>query len=234
MASEKISSCIYNSLKCKLEDLVKNIVNQEIEALKSHLLKKGIPQDALDKHLGDFSRDKVVNVENVIIVQDYSDKRHALFGKIPEDFTNAVLRKNSLYKFNERLAYGAGWTIIKNDTSLDETQKLLHESNISFEIMTYSEFEDTFKKEKNKKKYEKRGEYLVLCDTNYVIDEFSSDGKHIQLIIGYLVDNKVVKLTEDQINECKSKEYKILDLDIVNLVKGKRKIRYMEILEMSS
>jgi|SRR5579862_272849 hypothetical protein len=81
--------------------------------------------------------------EKIVLIVDYSSKSHALFGNFDKsqvlaNFKNDVLSKNNWLKFSQNLAFGAGYTIVKN--KIDELRSFLEEYKIEYRELSFEEF----------------------------------------------------------------------------------------------
>jgi hypothetical protein len=79
--------------------------------------------------------------EKIVLIVDYSSKSHALFGNFDKshiNFKNDVLSKNNWLKFSQNLAFGAGYTIVKN--KIDELRSFLEEYKIEYRELSFDEF----------------------------------------------------------------------------------------------
>jgi hypothetical protein len=252
MAAESITNAICERLFEDLEDIVRASVTREIEKLSNHLLKKGVSKVDLEKYMGDFYREGsyVADSSDIVLVRDYSDVSHAMFGKLPEDFTTSIVSTKKSITFNKKLAYGPGYLITKKDDySLKELSEDLRVSNIPFKSICMAEFTEIYTKPsysstkpvKHRLPTVSKYEHKIHEDTGFVVDTVMIGKSREQIIVGTLAEIEVpsdsstqpfqlVVLTDEQIEECKKRCWKYLSPDSIQLFTPIKQSRYKRLL----
>jgi hypothetical protein len=85
---------------------------------------------------------KWVGKSDVVLVLNYTDKTHALFGDFAKThlgFKNDFLKQTSWMKYNQTLAFGPGWIVI-DKIKVAELRKALKSKNIAFREVEKDEF----------------------------------------------------------------------------------------------
>jgi hypothetical protein len=83
--------------------------------------------------------------KEVVIVLDYTDKSHAVFGdfgKTHVSFKDNYLKQNKHFSYhgnNNSLQFGAGWTM-RDKTKLDDLRKALKKANIPFREVNLKDY----------------------------------------------------------------------------------------------
>lgn len=92
-----------------------------------------------------------VGKSDVVLVLNYTDKSHALFGDFARthaSFKNDYLKLQSWLIFNQSLAFGAGW-VVRDKTKAADLRKALKAAKISFREVEKDVFVSELKKETN-------------------------------------------------------------------------------------
>ena len=92
-----------------------------------------------------------VGKSDVVLVLNYTDKSHALFGDFARthaSFKNDYLKLQSWLIFNQSLAFGAGW-VVRDKTKAADLRKALKAAKIPFREVEKDVFVSELKKETN-------------------------------------------------------------------------------------
>jgi hypothetical protein len=120
----------------------KNTASEVEEETKNSFVKK-------DKYPVDWTKRS-----GVVIIENYSDKCHAIFGdfgKTYVKFKDEVLKTNSWVKYNDKLEFGVGWVIAKGpkDANIGEIRSALRAKKIPMKFYTKQELIDEITKKDN-------------------------------------------------------------------------------------
>lgn len=110
--------------------------------------------------------------DDVVVVTDYSQKTHALFGdfggKYKEFKDEVLLDRANGTKFNKNLAFGAGWILMKKE-NLSKITKALKKAKIPFEEHSREEYENLLRAGDEEKEEKEASETNEVSDGVYVI-----------------------------------------------------------------
>ena len=84
---------------------------------------------------------------DLIVIPNYSDKSHAIFGDITNDKYVAFVKDHLSNRkthciYNNKLLFGPGWIVYKN--KMDEIIKNMHEEKLKFIAFTKEEYETMY------------------------------------------------------------------------------------------
>jgi hypothetical protein len=146
-----------------VESVAKIFQEQILNKIQVRLVEEGCNEKKVEKVFKEFSysapnvytpKPKPYKVDHkgndVIIVLDYGEKSHAIFGdfaKIYKTFKDDFLKPSSFMRFNKNLAFGAGWILTDKD-KLSELKKMLKEHGIDYRELSRTSYEKEIKKNK--------------------------------------------------------------------------------------
>jgi len=107
--------------------------SQEDRPTKANCTPQNAPESLAQKWVGK---------PDVVLVLNYTDKSHALFGDFAKThlgFKNDYLKQQNWLIFNQSLAFGPGW-VIRDKTKVGELRKALKSKNIAFRELEKDEF----------------------------------------------------------------------------------------------
>lgn len=119
---------------------LKNLSEESADTTKNYASSNSIKADASSVTV--MYNKKWIGQSEVVVVLDYADNAHALFGdfvKTYPSFKTDYLKSNPYFQYKPNLTFGAGW-MMRDKTKLPELRKALKNAKISFREVERDEY----------------------------------------------------------------------------------------------